>query len=156
MPIPRYTPSCLSAPIVRLLIKQDVEAALKFKDHFKIKAVGPTELQQQLATAKCKLGQLLTLNQAAFATEIEVARAEIATLEDRLGTAADMDGMSTDHAPGMESGLLSKMTSILSRHQKAMAREEEEHQQLSQAWKPKSQSCSCRSAPRSASTCSEQ
>ena len=44
MPIPLYIPSCLSAPIVRLLIKQDVEAALKFKDHFKIKAVGPTEL----------------------------------------------------------------------------------------------------------------
>ena len=38
--------------------------------------------------------------------------------------------MSVDHAPGVETGLLSKMTSILSRHQKAMAREEEEHQQL--------------------------
>ena len=115
---------------MKLLIKQGVEAATKFKDHFKIKAVGPSELQQQLATAKFKLGQLLTLDQAAFATEIEVARAEIATLEDRLGTAADVDGLSVDHAPGMESGLLSKMTAILSRHQKAMAREGEEHQQL--------------------------
>ena len=59
-----------------------------------------------------------------------MARAEIITLEDRLGTAADLDGMSVDHAPCMETGLLSKMTSILSRHQKAMAREGEEHQQL--------------------------
>ena len=129
-PIPLYIPSCLSAPIVKLLVKQGVEAATKFKDHFKIKAVAPSELQQQLATAKYKLSQLLTLDEAEFATELEVARAERTTLEDRLGTAADLDGMSVDHAPGMETGLLSKMTSILSRHQKAMAREEEEHQQL--------------------------
>ena len=70
------------------------------------------------------------MDQAAFSTEIEVARAEIATLEDKLGASADLEGMSVDQAPGMDTGLLSKMTSILSRHQKAMAREEEEHQQL--------------------------
>ena len=120
-PIPLYIPSCISAPIVKLLVKQGVEAATKFKDHFKIKAVAPSELQQQFATAKYKLNQLLTLDQAAFAKELEVAKAEIATLEDRLGTAADFDGLSVDHAPGMETGLLSKMTSILSRHQKVMA-----------------------------------
>ena len=130
MPIPLYIPSCLSAPIVRLPVKQGVEAATKFKAHFNIKAVAPSELQQQLVTAKYKLSQLLTLDQSAFATELEVAKADITTLEDKLGTAADIDGMSMDPAPGMETGLLSKMTSILSRHQKAIAREEEEHQQL--------------------------
>ena len=87
-------------------------------------------MQLQLAKAKYKLSQLLTLDQTAFATEIEIAKAEIVTLEDRLGTTADADTMSVDHAPGMESGLLSKLSSTLSRHQKAMAREEEEHTQL--------------------------
>ncbi len=103
-PIPLYIPSCLLAPIVKLLVKQGVEAATKFKDHFKIKAVAPSELQQQLATSKYKFNQLFTLDHAAFATELEVARAEIANLEDRLGTAADLDWMSVDHAPGMETG----------------------------------------------------
>ena len=65
-PIPLYIPSCQSAPIVKLLVKQGVHAATKFKDHFKIKAVAPSELQQQLATAKYKLTQLLTFDQAAL------------------------------------------------------------------------------------------
>ena len=121
-PIPLYIPSCLSAAVVRLLVKQGVEAATEFKSHYNIKTVAPSELQQQLTLARYKFTQLQTLDQAAFSTELEVARAEITTLEDKLGASADLEGMSVDHAPGMDTGLLSKMTSILSRHQKAMAR----------------------------------
>ena len=86
-----YVPSCLSAPIVRLLIKQGVEAAAKCKKHFNPRTVAPPEMQLQLAKAKYKLSQLLTLDQTAFATKIEIAKAEIVTLEDRLGTTADAD-----------------------------------------------------------------
>ena len=44
--------------------------------------------------------------------------------------AADADGLSMDQAPGADTGVLSKLMQLLSRHQKAMAREAEEHQIL--------------------------
>ena len=50
-PIPFYIPSCLSAAVVGLLVKQGVEATTKFKSHFHIKTVAPSELQQQLTVA---------------------------------------------------------------------------------------------------------
>ena len=47
--IPLYVPSCLSAPIVGLLTKQGVEAATKYKDHFNLRSVAPSEMQIPLA-----------------------------------------------------------------------------------------------------------
>ena len=123
-------PSCLSAPIVKFLIKQGIEAATQYKEHYRLKTVAPSEMQQQLAKAKYRQSQLQTLDQSAFATELEIAKAEITTLEEKLGTSPDADCMSVDPAPGMESTVLSKLSSTLSRHQKAIAREQEEHVQL--------------------------
>ena len=129
-PLPLFIPACLSAAVVRLLVKSGIEAASKYKSHYNIKTVGPSEMQQQLVLARFKLGQISTLDQTAFAAEIALAQAEVISLEEKLGASADLEGCSVDQAPGVDTGLLSKLTQILSRHQKAMAREAEEHQLL--------------------------
>ena len=129
---PLFVPTCLNVHAVRALIRQGVTAVGKYKDHFQIKAAGPTELQHQLAAARRKLAGLQTLDTnlyGSFAADIETSTAEIAALEVKLGTTGEVDTAS-EAAPGVESGLLSKMTLILSKHQKAMAAEEQEHASL--------------------------
>ena len=79
--------------------------------------------------ARSKLAGLESLDKTifgSFAVEIEIAKAEITTLEDKLGAAGE-GHTASEAAPGVESGILSKMTAILSKHQKVMATEEQEH-----------------------------
>ena len=128
--IPLYIPACLNTAAVKLLIKSGVEVASKFKSHFNLKTIGPSELQQQLSLARIKLQQISTLDQTVWAAEIAMAKADVAALEEKTGMAADADGQSMDQAPGVDTGVLSKLMQLLSRHQKAMAREAEEHQLL--------------------------
>ena len=128
--VPLYIPACLNAAAVKLLIKCGVEVASKFKGHFNLKTVGPSELQQQLALARKKLQEISTLDQTLWAAEIAMAKADVASLEEKTGLAADADGLSMDQAPGVDTGVLSRLMQLLSRHQKAMAREAEEHQLL--------------------------
>ncbi len=128
--VPLYIPACLNTAAVKLLIKCGVEVASKFKGHFNLKTVGPSELQQQLALARKKLQGISTLDQTLWAAEIAMAKADVAALEEKTGMAADADGLSMDQAPGVDTGVLSKLMQLLSRHQKAMAREAEEHQVL--------------------------
>lgn len=126
---PLYIPKCLSAHTVKLLLRQGVEAASKYRAHFAVKMAGPTELSSQLSAARQKLAGLESLDPAKFGSfvlELEIARADIATLEDKLGAAGEAESTS-EHAPGVESAMLSKMTNILARHQRAMASEDEEH-----------------------------
>ena len=128
--VPLYVPACLNAAAVKLLIKSGVEVAGKFKSHFNLKTVGPSELQQQLALARKKLKEISTLDHTLWAAEIALAKADVAALEEKTGMAAEADGLSMDQAPGADTGVLSKLMQLLSRHQKAMAREAEEHQIL--------------------------
>ena len=128
--VPLYVPACLNAAAVKLLIKCGVEVAGKFKGHFNLKTVGPSEMQQQLALARQKLKEISTLDKVLWAAEIAMAKADVAALEEKTGLSADADGLSMDQAPGADTGVLSRLMQLLSRHQKAMAREAEEHQIL--------------------------
>ena len=132
-PTPLFIPTvCTTVHTVRSLIRHGINAANKYKDHFQLKTVGPTDLQEQLATARRKLAGMEASIAAGnlcaedFATELMIAKAEVTTLEDKLEATGDLDTI-TETAPGMETGLLSKLSSILSKHEKAMAAEETAH-----------------------------
>ena len=51
-----------------------------------------------------------------FENELASCRAHISSLEERLGCSATEDLMSEDPAPGVESSLVGKLASLLSRH----------------------------------------
>ena len=127
-PAPLHVPACLSAATVKLLIKEGIEVGLKYKETFKVKTLGQSELQEQLVTQQRRLAFLETAPAGDFGDEILVCSTYIKSLEERLGTASD-EPMSEIPAPGEESGLVSKLTNLLSRHQVNMAAEESNHKE---------------------------
>lgn len=122
-------PACLSAATVKLLIKEGIEVGLKYKETFKVKTLGQSEMQEQLATQQRRLSFMETAPPGDFTGEIEVCSAFIKSLEEKLGTATNDDPMSELPAPGEESGLVSKLTNLLSRHQVNMAAEESNYKE---------------------------
>ena len=81
--VPLYIPACLNAAAVKLLIKCGVEVASKFKGHFNLKTVGPSELQQQLGLARKKLQEISTIDHTLGAAEIALAKADVASLAEK-------------------------------------------------------------------------
>ena len=89
--------------------------------------MGSAELKAQLERARRKASIMETLPAEEFQDDILKAQAHVAALEERMGAAGADDIMSEEPAPGVESGLLGKLSSLLSRHQVNMAAEESAH-----------------------------
>ena len=123
-----YAPACLGPWAVKLLIKEDVEAGLKYKEHFKVKISGQTELQEQLAVAQRKLAFLETAPPGDFSMEMEVCLADIKSLEEKLGNSPE-EPLSEIPALGEENGRIGKVAQLLSKHQANMAAEEISHKE---------------------------
>ena len=72
---PLHVPACLSAATVKLLIKEGIEVGLKYKETFKVRTLGQSEMQEQLATQQRRLAFMEAAPPGDFAEEILVCSA---------------------------------------------------------------------------------
>ena len=112
---------------MKFLIGNGIDAATAYKGHFDAKIQGLTELQGQLDVASRRLAILETADPELFANDLNTAREVVKSIEQAIANIVGEDGASLDQAPGAENGLVGKLASLLSRHQKIMAKEEAEH-----------------------------
>ena len=124
---PAYVPKCLSAGTVKFLIGNGVDAATAYKGHFDIKIQGLSELQVQLDVASRRLAILETADPVLFASDLVTAKEVVRNVEVAIAAIVGEDGAALDPAPGAENGLVGKLASLLSRHQKNMAKEEADY-----------------------------
>ena len=120
-------PKCLSAGTAKFLIGNGIDAATAYKGHFDVKIQGLTQLQGQLDVASRRLAILETADPELFANDLNTAREVVKNIEQAITNIVGEDGASLDQAPGAENGLVGKLASLLSRHQKIMAKEEAEY-----------------------------
>ena len=70
-----------------------------------------------------------TLNPELFPDLIATGRQAVADIEAQITTPLGDDSQSIEPAPGAETGLLGKLNTLLSRHQRIIAKEEADFQQ---------------------------
>ncbi len=126
---PLFVPSCLKASDVRFLIQQGIEipGLERYRAHYSIKTESAAALAKHVAFAKIKLVHYQTMDQSLFSQETALWEAEVIAAEAKLAALGIDEAASSDPAPGVESGLLSRVSAFHSRHQKATAKAEADH-----------------------------
>ena len=126
---PLFVPACLKASDMKFLIQQGIEipGLEKYRLHYDIKTESAAELAKHVDFCEFKLVHYQTMYQSLFAMETALWEAEVTAAKAKLAALGFDDTASVDPAPGAESGLLSRVSALHSRHQKAMAKAESDH-----------------------------
>ena len=102
-----------------------------YKAHFDVKVQDLTELQSKLEWANRRLAFLETADPEFFSKELTDTRDMVKQLEQNITNILGEDGASLEAAPGAETGFVGKLNTLLSRHQRIMAKEEADYGKMS-------------------------
>ena len=122
-----HIPAAIKASDAMWLIRQGVEPALKYRDHFGLSITAPTEQVDELATLRRKISNVLSMPvaaQADYSADLAGWQAAEAALCVQLGGSCDAEAASADAVPGAEPRQLSRLHAILGRHLTMAAAEE--------------------------------
>ena len=130
--MPLFVPKCLSTGTVKCLVANGVTAAEVYREHFRVKTLGLHQLHHRLDIAQQRLVHLETLNPELFPDLIATGKQAVADVEAQINALLGDDNQSFEQAPGAETGLVGKLNTLLSRHQKISAKEEADFSRLLQ------------------------
>lgn len=119
---PFIVPAALDHKAVKLLLSQNMEVGIQYKEHFKVTTAANSDLKNELHSKRDKLKGLTDFDATKYAEEIAALQADVERIQAKL--AAQEDGAAADVAPGAVNDTAGKLNLLLSRHLDTVAKEE--------------------------------
>ena len=120
-----YVPPILDARNVRMLLEENMEIAIQYKEHFHVQNQASSELEAQVALLEKKLSSMQITNEGGlWSAEIKTTEATLETMRAKLGTSAQsVVSEGTGDSPNV-----ARITLMLDKHVTLMAKRESDHE----------------------------